>query len=86
MSHCTPILTYGIEVVEYLPGENQQMRVAYNAIFRKVFGYRRNESVAELQHHFGYLSWDELVKSRQAAFKKKKAKQADGLVASLLNL
>ena len=40
-SHCLPILTYGIETI-YVANRNERrrMRVAYNAIFRKVFDYR----------------------------------------------
>ena len=47
MSHCAPILTYGIEVFEFSTAETQQRRMAYNTIFRKIYGYRRNESVAD---------------------------------------
>jgi hypothetical protein len=49
-SHCVPILTYGIEVVHFINrDERRQLRVAYNSIIRKLFGYRWSESVTALQ-------------------------------------
>ena len=41
--------------------ERRSLRVAYNAIFRKLFGYRDFESVTNLQHALGCPTWDELV-------------------------
>ena len=49
-SHCVPILTYGIEVLYVSDAaERQKMIVAYNSIFRALFGYRYRESVRQLQ-------------------------------------
>ena len=48
-THCVPILTYGIEVIEVSNrDEKRQLRVAYNSIFRKIFGYRWSQSVTAL--------------------------------------
>ena len=39
-SHCIPILTYGIEVVHVRNrAERRSLCVAYNAVYRKLFGY-----------------------------------------------
>ena len=56
------------------------MRVAYNTIFRKVFNYRRNESVSEVQNFFGYKSWDDLVETRKGAFKKRHSHTDNSLI------
>ena len=49
-AHCLPILTYAIEVVHVAdPDIRRKLRVAYNAIFRRIFCCRSSESVRELQ-------------------------------------
>ena len=85
MSHCTPILTYGIEVFEFSAAEFQQMRMAYNTVFRKVYGYRRNESVAEIILTGGFQRWDDMVLSRRDNFLRKKRSSSNVLVATLAN-
>ena len=68
-THCTPILTYAIEVVDVVDrNERRSLRVAYNAIFRKLFGYRVFESVTALQHALRRHTWEELVEHRSASF------------------
>ena len=41
---------------------------AYNAIFRKIFRYAYWESVTNLQHVLGRLTWEELTEKRQTKF------------------
>ena len=71
-AHCLPILTYGIEVISVSNrDEYRQMRVAYNAIYRKMFGYSYRESVTLLQHSLGRPTWEELTEKRLANFKRR---------------
>ena len=68
-SHSLPILTYAIEIVHvYDADTRRKLRVAYNAIFRKIFEYRRMESVTELQHLLQRPTWEELVENRIQKF------------------
>ena len=68
-THCTPILTYAIEVIKVIDrDERRSLRVAYNSIFRKLFGYRIFESVTNLQHSLNRLTWEELVDNRTRGF------------------
>ena len=68
-SHCTPILTYAIEVLHVVNrDENRQLRVAYNSTFRKIFGYRLSQSVRNLQSFLSRPTWEELVENRQNRF------------------
>ena len=61
-THCLPILTYGVEVIHLTQrDERRSLRVAYNSVFRKIFGYRIFESVSNLQHSLGRQTWEELV-------------------------
>ena len=69
-THCLSILSYAIEVIHVVDSDvRRKLRVAYNSIFRQVFGYRRNESVSELQHQLGRPTWEELVVKRTEKFR-----------------
>ena len=58
-THCVPILTYAIEVIHVLDrDERRQLRVAYNSVFRKIFDYRRYESVTALQTFLNRPTWE----------------------------
>ena len=68
-AHCVPILTYAIEVTDVANrDERRSLRVAYNSIFRKLFGYRYFESVSNLQHTLQRPTWEELVEKRNNGF------------------
>ena len=68
-THCIPILTYGIEVINVANrDERRQLRVAYNSVFRKIFQYRWSESVTALQAFLGRQTWEELVDDRRCRF------------------
>ena len=69
-THCVPILTYGIEIVHVSNrDERRQLRVAYNSLFRKLFGYRWSESVTALQGFLSRPTWEQLVERRCSKFK-----------------
>ena len=68
-THCVPLLTYGIEIIHVKDrDERRQLRVAYNSVFRKIFGYRWSESVTALQGFLCRPTWEELVERRQSSF------------------
>ena len=48
--------------------KRRRLRVAYNSIFRKIFGYRTWESVTDLQHALKRPTWEELVAKRNQKF------------------
>ena len=65
-SHCIPILTYGIEVIHVADSDaKRSLRVAYNSVFRKIFGFRNFESVRELQSFLVRPTWEELVEKKK---------------------
>ena len=69
-AHCIPILSYGIEVVHVRDrDERRKLRVAYNAPYRKLFGYTYRESVTDLQHNLQRPTWEELTEKRQRNFR-----------------
>ena len=70
-SQCVSILSYAIEVIEVADRDKRRkLRVAYNSIFRRIFGYRDWESVTNLQHALQRPTWEELVAKRTAKFMK----------------
>ena len=69
-THCVPILMYAIEVVHVANrDERRQLRVAYNSIYRKIFGYRWSESVTALQGFLNRPTWEQLVEKRKESFR-----------------
>ena len=68
-THCLSILSYAIEVVHIADRrQKNKMRVTYNSMFRKVFNYSWRESVTDLQHALGRLTWEELIAKRKDNF------------------
>ena len=68
-SHCVPILTYGIEVAEFLDAsQRSKIRASCNFFFRKIFGYRNFESVTDLQLNLARPTWELLCHSRKSSF------------------
>ena len=84
-AHCVPILTYGIEITHIANrDEARSLRVAYNAIFRRIFGYRLFESVSNVQRTLGRKTWEELTESRRSGFfLRLQASERDTLVHTL---
>ena len=68
-SQCVSILTYAMEVIHVVDrDERHQFRVAYNSLFRRLFGYQNWESVTDLQHALKRPTREELVEKRHAKF------------------
>ena len=68
-THSLPILTYGIEVLHVTNRDDRrQLRVAYNSIYRKMFGFSYTQSVTALQHALQRPTWEELIKKRNDNF------------------
>ena len=68
-AHCVPILSYAIEILHVSDSnERRQLRVAYNSVYRKMFGYSYRESVSLLQRSLNRPTWEELVEKRKSNF------------------
>ena len=82
-THCVSVLSYVIEVVQVTDKKQKsKMRVAYNSIFRKLFGYSWRESVTELQHALGRPTWEELIAARKKQFPEKVSTTSTGIVGA----
>ena len=86
-AHCVPLLTYGVEILHVADrDERRQLRVAYNSVFRKIFGYRWYESVTALQSFLGRPTWEQLVQQRTVSFENRILKsEANSLARALLS-
>ena len=68
-AHCIPILSYAIEMtIVANRDERRSLRVAYNSVYRKIFGYRYFESVTNLQHALRRPTREELGDKRIFGF------------------
>ena len=84
-THCVPVLSYAIEVTHVADrNERRSLRVAYNSIFRKIFGYRYYESVTNLQHALLRPTWEELVEKQQSGFYKRARSCSDDSLVRIL--
>ena len=71
-THCVPLLSYAIEVIQVADRrQSSKMRVAYNSVFRRIFGYSYRESVSDLQHMLGRPTWEELIAKRKDNFSRR---------------
>ena len=86
-SHCVPILSFAIELTHVANrDERRSLRVAYNSIFRKLFGYRYFESVTNLQHALGRPTWEELIERRKSGFESRVRSCDDASLVRALSL
>ena len=82
-AHCVPLITYSIETLHVTDrDEKRSLRVAYNSIFRKLFGYRHFEIVTDLQHALRRPTWEEQVKRRQNGFLHRAQSSESDLIAA----
>ena len=65
---CVPNLTYACEALHYSSRQFNDLNVALNDCFRKVFSYHRWESVRYLRQELGYPSLTEVFHSRTRKF------------------
>ena len=67
-TNCVSILTYGLEVKEFLARDMRSLHVAINDGVRKIFGWNRWESVRELRNSFGYSDIYTMAEKRKRKF------------------
>ena len=65
---CVPILSYGLEVKDYLARDMRSLHVAMNDGIRKIFGWNRWESICELRDSFGYDDIYTMAEKRRRKF------------------
>ena len=67
-TNCVTILTYGLEIKEFLARDMRSIHVAINDGIRKIFGWNRWESIRELRNSFGYNDIFTMAEQRRRKF------------------
>ena len=67
-SQCISIMTNTMEDICVADRDERRLRVAYNSVFRKIFGYRNLESVTDLQNALHRPTCKELTEQRTSKF------------------
>ena len=69
-SNCVPKLTYGAAVKELTAAEKQQYSVALNNAVRRIFGFRRWESIRYIREFYKYDSIEMLFAKARTRFER----------------
>ena len=67
-SNCVPKLTYGAAVKDLTGSETQQLNVAVNNAVRRIFGFRRWESIRQIRQFYHYDSIEVLFAKAKKRF------------------
>ena len=69
-SNCVPKLTYGAAVKELTAAEKQQYSVALNNAVRRIFGFRRWESIRYIREFYKHDSIEMLFAKARTRFER----------------
>jgi len=84
-AYCLPVLIYCIGALNLPVAKIKDLGVCWNDCFRKLFGYKRFESVKEVQYFCGELSFDLIYELQRWKFLSAAHKLCDRL-SCLYNL
>lgn len=66
--HCLPLLLYCTEILDLSVKQISELNSWWNAVYRRIFGYHKWESVRELIRNLGRLDFKHLLNVRTALF------------------
>ena len=84
--NCVPTLTYACAIKEYPQRDMNACTVALNDAIRKIFTFRRWESVRQLRSNFGYLSLTEIFWNTRKKFLESIKSHRNGVISQLARL
>ena len=67
-SNCVPKLTHGAAVKDLSSSEKNQLNVAVNNAVRRIFGFRRWQSIRQLRDFYGFDSMEKLFEKARIRF------------------
>ena len=82
-SNCVPKLTYGAAVKDLTANEKHRFNVAINNAIRRIFGFRRWESIRQLREFYGFPSIEELYAKAKNRFLSSLANHGNHTLRSL---
>ena len=69
-TNCVPRLTYGAAIKECNSSEKQQLNVAVNNAVRRIFGFRRWQSIHQIREFYGYKPIEIMFEKAHSKFVK----------------
>ena len=85
-SNCVPKLTYGASVKDLNAREKQQYNVAVNNAIRRIFGFRRWESIRQIREFYGYQSIEMMFARAKTRFHRKLTNHCNSVLRFLWSL
>ena len=82
-SNCVPKLTYGAEVKDLTSSEMQQWNVAVNNAVRRLFGFRRWESIRQIRLFYNYESIESMFAKAKNRFESCLSNHSNGTLRFL---
>jgi hypothetical protein len=82
-SHCLPILMYSLECLNLTPALIKEVNCWWNAVYRRIFGYNKWESVKEVICRLGRLDIHHLLNQRHLLFMKRVAVSNNSIMTAL---
>ena len=82
-SNCVPKLTYGAAIKDLTANEKQRFNVAVNNAIRRVFGFRRWESIRQLREFYGFKSIEVIFANAKQQFLRSLANHNNRVLKSL---
>ena len=82
-SNCVPKLTYGAAVKELSASEKHRFNVAVNNAIRRIFGFRRWESIRQLRECYGFKSVEVIFANAKQQFLRSIANHNNRVLKSL---
>ena len=67
-SYCLPILTYACAAISLNPKQAAELNACWNAVYRRIFGFNKWESVRTFIHGLGRLNLHSIFKLRKVKF------------------
>ena len=64
----------------------RQLRVAYNSMFRSIFGFHFHESVSDLQAQLERPTWEALVEKRCESFMRALCHSENNVIGRIISL
>ena len=85
-SNCIPKLTYGAAVKDLNASEKHQYNVAVNNAIRRIFGFRRYESIRQIREFYGYQSIEMMFSCAKTRFHCKLTSHCNSVLRFLRSL
>ena len=85
-TNCVPRLTYGAAIKECSSSQKQQLNVAINNAVRRIFGFRRWQSIRQIRGFYGYKPIEVMFENARRNFLRRLPNHRNGILRFLSTL